>query len=361
MYFEGGRFGAGGEPGMASGLQRGMGYGSQPSPGGYGSGAPAVAVPFERGCLTQAVADITGYPGTALRILRAAAVPAAIAVAAAVLRLVPIAGAVLCPIGMVCTALAYVCCVGFAVGWGREPARRASFDTGAPVLRTSLLSLGFTCGAVAVLFTAVAYAPTLFIWLMDRFGYLFGLGFNTGGTLAGTILAMLAAGVIGFVFRAVTFALSVVLGAVGCAVAMHLAVDGHLESAFSIKDIWRALRAQPVKMLLAGAVPGLVADVVISVASNMLSFISGGLSLSPLGLPFAGLALGASALSGGVIDALVNALEVAIWFFVNGVACIVSYRAMGYWAARFAPDWARGSADDCFVAVPGDRGFTFQM
>ena len=317
-------------------------------------GAPA------KGCLAQAVSDITGSPDGVRRILRTAGVPAAVAAVSMLAPVVPVAGMLVSPIGLVAAAGVLLCCCGYGIAWGRELSAPHGFDGTVSVLRTSLLSLGFFGAALGAIALAVSAIPALVAWALSIFSI--GWGFSVaaasdgaGMWVVGTAITLIT-GVLSLVLHVLSVALGIALGMVTDAMALHLVVSGRLESAFAVHNVWAAIRRQPGKLLCASIIPGLVAAVSCVAAYLVLSLLFdllAGLSSDVFGPAALFMPSAVDDLfDSGLAPKLFWALVAGVASFAVACAQIVRYRAVGYWASRYAAEWAGEGEVDAVLPLP---------
>lgn len=316
---------------------------SSPQFNGGFQGAPVYA----KGCVAQAFDDIMNLPGAKQHVMRICIIIGAISI-------IPV-------VGWVATVILSIFAMGFALEWGRDLSRGRGFDMGGKLCRSSLFSLGFFASALEVGLQLIAWIPVIIVFLValvatgglamlagsaassgmsgyvsDGYGY-YG-GYGDGATEAfrsslGALGAFLG-GLIGLILilTIICVVLSVIMAMVSDAAGMHMAVTGRVESAFNIKEIWSKVKAQMGKLFCCTIVPGLAVGIVGGIVSTLINFI-----FSLLGGIF--MVSGVTWLGGGIM-----LLGTACSTFVVGActvfATILRYRAVGHWAARYAPEWA---------------------
>lgn len=121
---------------------------------------------------------------------------------------------------------------------------------------------------------------------------------------------------------------------------MHVAMTDELGAGFRVSDLWEKTKADFGGLLAIVFVPGLIAALACMVIMFVVSLV-GGVSL--FGLAYS-IDAGSAVLGGAsVFGMLIMLLGVYVCVVVSLVANLVSYRALGYWAGRFAPDWVQES------------------
>lgn len=300
-----------------------------------------------KGCLAQAIDDAVGGACRLRRIVRSALFPTAVAAASVLAFSLPVAGTVIGPVGLACSVVLLLCCGGYGVAWGRELSAPHGFDADAPVARTSLLSLGFFGGALHLVAVVVSAIPGLIAWALSFLGI--GLGatllwdsYGVGFSVFGTVVSLIA-GVISIALHVLAIGLAVVLTMFTDAMTMHLVVTGRLESAFSLAGVLAVFRKEPGKLFCASVVPGLAAIAAVMLGNLALSLVSDALDVLPFGMVGTGLFDPIGGLGANVVLAALVGLAA----FCVSCGSIVRYRAVGYWAQRFAPSWKDETEHDC--------------
>lgn len=315
---------------------------------------------YMKGCLAQAFEDITKVPGVMKRVLQIAFLPAIIALVSLLVLIIPIIGWVACPIGLVLSWIAGICCNGYAIEWGRELSRGRGFDTSGTILRTSLFSLGFFSSSLSGVLSIIALLPSLIAQLLVLLGGAAGIGavayssysYGYEGAASGLSGVLLIIMLLTFVLNVASFALSILFTMFSDAAVMHLAVTGRVESAFAFGKIWKSYKKQLGKLFCASLLPGIITGailaVVVLILLGILIAILAGVSHS--GGFF-------SALFGGGIGAiLIIALIIFAVAFVGAFTSMLKYRAVGYWAQRYAPEWVHEGDTDYAFKLPGATG-----
>lgn len=356
-------WGAQQQPGAASGQwqlppqgQPTWNGGAQQPPFNGAPAQPAGPV-YPKGCLAQAFDDILHIKDAMTRILQIAVLPTACGVVAAVLgvlTVLSIAIPLLPDIFGIMAALAVIavfvtsnCANGYAIEWGRELSRGRGFDMKGKVVRQSLFSLGFFGSAVNSVLQLVAWVPFIIVALLAFFNligvagagaaaafgsYYYGYGSSMNaitGSIGGAIALLI-------IFGLVSIALSIFAQMFGCAAVMHLGVTGRVESAFDLKKIWTAVKPQMGKLFCAAVLPGWI----VAAASFAVRVV-----LSLLTLPFVG--LGYSYPEWAIISGFgVTIITMVLGLFLATFGIVLTQRAMGHWAARYASEWTREGDKD---------------
>lgn len=324
------------------------------APSSSAAGAPAPAAAYRKGCLSQAFDDITKVPGALQRVLKIALVPGIIAVISVIAFIIPVVGWVVGVVGLVLSALASVCAVGYAIEWGSALPRGRGFEKNAPFLRTSLFSLGFFSNALNGLFVALSFVPlaigvVFFLFTVGTglvssvVGY--GAWRGAAGLVASFVVLVLIVAVI------ITIVLSVLLAMFADATVMHMAVSGRVESTFALGKVFSAFKRQPGKLFCASILPGIIVGIVQIIANLILGALAFGAFDDWLQRNYFGDSLGA------LIAFVPLLVTVALLLFVTlcsgAFASVLKFRALGYWAERYAPAWLHEGDDDIAIDLSG--------
>lgn len=306
--------------------QQGAPQGSMP---GY---APAPRYP--KGCLSQAIDDVLHSPGALGSVMKVALIPA-------LLGLVPFVGTIL-------STILSVCALGFAIEWGRDLSRGRGFDLKGKLFRSSLFSLGFFSGALNLVLQLIAWIPALLIIVFTIIGA-GGVAASTAGAYsdygysASTPSSALAGALAGSAFIiflgvVVCILLSIFMTMFADAAIMHLGVTGRVESAFELKKIWKPMKSQLGKLFCAAVLPGWLVGIAVGIVYLILFVL---FMLVSGGMGYAG-AYGAVSVFGFVF----YAVFIAVGVFGGTVGVVLTQRAMGHWAARYAPEWTHEGDND---------------
>lgn len=338
-------------PQQAPGPQQVPGAAWNPGPAPQPSVIPGY---YPKGCLSQAFEDITKVPGVMKRIVQIALLPAAIAFVSLLALVIPVIGWIACPIGLLLSWCAGICCNGYAIEWGRELSRGRGFDASGSILRSSLFSLGFFSSSLSSLLSLLAFVPMIVGWFILVFGSI-GIAaarYSIGMSGLEGLLVLLVMGL-----YAVSGVASIFLSMFSDASVMHLAVTGRVESGFALGRVWKTFKSQLGKLFCASVLPGLIAGAVLAVAIMVLVFILLAVIASSVSSMGYGYSYSYSynpiqaIVSGGFVTLLIIGLIAFAASFVGAFVSVLKYRAVGYWAQRYAPEWTH----------EGDADYTFRL
>ena len=147
----------------------------------------------------------------------------------------------------------------------------------------------------------------------------------------------------------------------GDAAVMHFAVAGRMESAFSLKKVWKPYKANLGKLFCASILPEVLTGIVSNIIMGVFTVIFG--SFAALGLSSYGYygyyspsGLEAIFRGGGIVLILFLMITAFVLVFFIVFGKMLKYRAVGYWAARHASEWADEDTDDVLTFVlPGEK------
>ena len=328
---------------------------------------PQRPAPEPKGCVAQAFHDMTKLPGVFRRVCQIAFLPALIGIVSVVLLFVPVVGGILCAIGLLLAYIAGVCGSGYGIEWGRDLSMGAEDGMERPLLRSTSFGIGIFSSVISNVLNFVAAIPVIGVVLSLVEGvavgaagsYYFGGYSALGSALLGSfgllVLCLIVAFVLGIFFKMF-----------GDIAVMHFAVVGRIESAFSLDKVWTAFKHDKTKLFCASFLPeflcGLVSNAIIwiltavfgGIAASMVysvsSFYGYGYSYHrPSGLE-------AILSSGGLTLVVYLVLVVFVAVFLGVFGTMLKYRAVGYWVARYAPEWADEDEDDVLTFVlPGEK------
>lgn len=133
---------------------------------------------------------------------------------------------------------------------------------------------------------------------------------------------------------------------------MHFAVTGRVESAFSLDKVWAAFKNNKTKLFCASFLPefltGLVSNVVIWILAAVFGAIAG---IGAYGYYYRPRGIEAIVAGGGVMLVLFLVLVAFITVFLAVFGKMLKHRAVGYWVARYASEWADEDKDDVLTFV----------
>ena len=324
--------------------------------------------PKQRGCVAQAFHDMTKIPGVFKRVCQIGFLPALIAIVGVVAIFIPVIGGLLAAICFVAAYVAYVCGTGYAIEWGRDLSHQKSgFSIDMPLMRPGTFALGFFGKIFQDLLGLIAALPLIGALLSVLGTAISSLGASIMWGYADDAIENLILSSLGlFLLAAVaTVVLAIFLGMFADAAVMHFAVTGRMESAFSLKSVWKAYKANLGKLFCASVCPTLIVGVVKAVLEWIVSIIFGVFAAASLAQYYGYYGYGASYQPSGIAAILSSGGLVLIVFLVCMVfvgvvldvfATMFNYRAMGYWAARYAGDWAdEDVSDKPFIKLPGEQ------
>lgn len=129
----------------------------------------------------------------------------------------------------------------------------------------------------------------------------------------------------------------------GALCSMRMAITQQLGEGFKLGDAWNMLKRNWTSLLCAVIVPGLIAALVVAVLGLVLSLIFGLAMIAPASAAYAvgssSTALAALVGSLGVVGVLAFVVYIVLCVGIGMMACVVSYRAVGHWVGRYAPEW----------------------
>lgn len=302
--------------------------------------APQPAMNVPKGCMAQAFNDMIKVPGTLVRVCQIAFLPALICVVSVLVLFIPVIGGIAAAIGFLLAYVASVCGAGFAIEWGRDLSLKDDDGMERPLLRSTSFGLGIFSSVITGVLEFIAAIPVI------------------GGVLS-VIESTLIASMGWLVFALfVSFVLGIFFRMFGDAAVMHFAVAGRMESAFSLKKVWKPYKANLGKLFCASILPEVLTGIVSNIIMGVFTVIFG--SFAALGLSSYGYyspsGLEAIFRGGGIVLILFLMITafVSVFFIVFGK--MLKYRAVGYWAARHASEWADEDADDVLTFVlPGEK------
>ncbi len=325
--------------------------------------------PKQRGCVAQAFHDMTKIPGVFKRVCQIGFLPALIAIVGIVFVFIPVIGGLLAAICFVAAYVAYVCGTGYAIEWGRDLSHQKSeFSIDMPLMRPGTFALGFFGKIFQDLLGLIAALPLIGALLSVLGTTISSLGASIIWGYADSAIESLIVSSLGLFLLAAfaTVVLAVFLGMFADAAVMHFAVTGRMESAFSLKSVWKAYKANLGKLFCASVCPALIVGVVKTVLEWIVTVIFGVFAAASLAQYYGYYGYGASYQPSGIAAILSSGGLVLIVFLVCTVfvgvvldvfATMFNYRAVGYWAARYASDWAdEDVSDEPFIKLPGEQG-----
>lgn len=333
---------------------------SQPLPQQAAPQQPTPA-PQPKGCMAQAFHDMTKTPGVFKRICQIAFLPALIGIVSVIALFIPVIGGILAAIGILVAYVASVCGSGFGIEWGRDLSLGKTEGMDRPLLRSTSFGLGIFSSVVGGTLKLIAALPVIGVVISVIEGavvgaagsyYYYGsngLGTALMGSLGLLVLAVIASVVLGIFFTMFSEI-----------AVMHFAVTGRVESAFSLDKVWKPFRHNKTKLFCAAILPeflvGLVANIIVWIITAIFGAIASASFYSyGFGYYSAPTGLGAIMASGGLTLVIFLVLVVFVTVFGNVFGKMLKYRAVGYWAARYASEWTDESDDVLTFVLPGEK------
>ena len=306
-----------------------------------------------KGCVAQAFQDMTKTPGVLQRVCQIAFLPALICVVSVLVLFIPVIGGIAAAIGFLAACIASVCGSGFGIEWGRDLSLKIEDGMDRPLMRSASFGLGVFSGVISVVLEVIAAIPVFGVVLSlvesvalgaaGSYSYYgsYALEAALFGSLGLLVLAMIATAILGVFFK--MFADIAV---------MHFAVTGRVESAFSLDKVWAAFRHNKTKLFCASFLPefltGLVANVITWILTALFGAIAG---IGAYGYYYRPTGIEAIVAAGGVTLALFLVLIAFVTVFLTVFGTMLKHRAIGYWVARYASEWADEDEDDVLTFV----------
>ncbi len=328
----------------------------QPQPQPFVAPQPAMNVP--KGCMAQAFNDMLKVPGALVRVCQIAFLPALICVVSVLVLFIPVIGGIAAAIGFLLAYVASVCGAGFAIEWGRDLSLKDDNGMERPLLRSTSFGLGIFSSVITGVLEFVAIIPVIGVVLSVLEGAVIGaVGsyyFYGSSGLEGALIGSM--GLLVFALF-VSFVLGIFFKMFGDAAVMHFAVAGRVESAFSLEKVWKSYKANLGKLFCASILPEFLTGIVSNIITWIFTAIFGAIATfgmysyyyRPTGIE--------AIIEGGGITLILFLMIVAfVTVFLNVFGKMLKYRAVGYWAARHASEWADEDADDVLTFVlPGEK------
>ncbi len=166
------------------------------------------------------------------------------------------------------------------------------------------------------------------------------------GSLGLLVLALIASAILGVFFK--MFADIAV---------MHFAVTGRVESAFSLDKVWAAFKHNKTKLFCASFLPEFLTGLVSNAITWILTAVFGAIAgIGAYGYYYRPTGIEAIVTAGGVTLVLFLVLIAFVTVFLTVFGKMLKHRAVGYWAARYASEWADEDKDDVLTFVlPGEK------
>ena len=312
---------------------------------------PVVNVP--KGCVAQAFEDMTKMPGVLQRVCQIAFLPALICVVSVLVLFIPVIGGIAAAIGFLAACVASACGSGFGIEWGRDLSLKVDDGMDRPLMRSTSFGLGVFSGVISSVLKVIAAIPVIGVALSlvesvvigaaGSYSYYgsYALEAALFGSLGLLVLAMIATAVLGVFFK--MFADIAV---------MHFAVTGRVESAFSLDKVWAAFKNNKTKLFCASFLPEFLTGLVANVVTWILTLVFGTIaSVGMYSYYYRPTAIEALVTGGGITLVLFLVLTAFVTVFLTVFGTMLKHRAIGYWVARYASEWADEDEDDVLTFV----------
>lgn len=306
-----------------------------------------------KGCVAQAFEDMTKTPGVLQRVCQIAFLPALICVVSVLVLFIPVIGGIAAAIGFLAAYVASVCGSGFGIEWGRDLSLKIDDGMDRPLMRSTSFGLGIFSSVISVVLEVIAAIPVIGVVLSLVEGVVIGAAGSYSyygsyaleaalfGSLGLLVLAMIATAVLGVFFK--MFADIAV---------MHFAVTGRVESAFSLDKVWAAFKNNKTKLFCASFLPEFLTGLVANVVTWILTVVFGAIaSVGMYSYYYRPTGIEAIVTGGGITLVLFLVLIAFVTVFLTVFGKMLKHRAVGYWVARYASEWADEDKDDVLTFV----------
>ena len=306
-----------------------------------------------KGCVAQAFEDMTKTPGVLQRVCQIAFLPALICVVSVLVLFIPVIGGIAAAIGFLAAYVASVCGSGFGIEWGRDLSLKIDDGMDRPLMRSTSFGLGVFSSVISGVLEVIAAIPVIGVVLSlvesvvigaaGSYSYYgsYALEAALFVSLGLLVLAMIATAVLGVFFK--MFADIAV---------MHFAVTGRVESAFSLDKVWAAFKNNKTKLFCASFLPEFLTGLVANVVTWILTVIFGAIaSIGMYSYYYRPTGIEAIVTGGGITLVLFLVLVAFVTVFLTVFGKMLKHRAVGYWAARYASEWADEDKDDVLTFV----------
>ena len=324
---------------------------AQPQPQPFVAPQPAMNAP--KGCMAQAFNDMLKVPGALVRVCQIAFLPALICVVSVLVLFIPVIGGIAAAIGFLLAYVASVCGAGFGIEWGRDLSLKIDDGMDRPLMRSTSFGLGVFSSVISVVLEVIAAIPVIGVVLSLVEGVVIGAAGSYSyygsyaleaalfGSLGLLVLAMIATAVLGVFFK--MFADIAV---------MHFAVTGRVESAFSLDKVWAAFKNNKTKLFCASFLPEFLTGLVANVVTWILTVVFGAVaSVGMYSYYYRPTGIEAIVTGGGITLVLFLVLIAFVTVFLTVFGKMLKHRAVGYWVARYASEWADEDKDDVLTFV----------
>lgn len=323
----------------------------QPQPQQFVPQPPVANAP--KGCVAQAFQDMTKTPGVLQRVCQIAFLPALICVVSVLVLFIPVIGGIAAAIGFLAACIASVCGSGFGIEWGRDLSLKVDDGMDRPLMRSTSFGLGVFSSVISVVLEVIAAIPVIGVVLSLVEGVVIGAAGSYSyygsyaleaalfGSLGLLVLALIASAILGVFFK--MFADIAV---------MHFAVTGRVESTFSLDKVWAAFKHNKTKLFCASFLPEFLTGLVSNAITWILTAVFGAIAgIGAYGYYYRPTGIEAIVTAGGVTLVLFLVLIAFVTVFLTVFGTMLKHRAIGYWVARYASEWADEDKDDVLTFV----------
>ena len=312
---------------------------------------PVMNVP--KGCTAQAFEDMTKTPGVLQRVCQIAFLPALICVVSVLVLFIPVIGGIAAAIGFLAAYVASVCGAGFGIEWGRDLSLKIDGGMDRPLMRSTSFGLGVFSSVISAVLEVIAAIPVIGIALSLVEGVVIGAAgsYSYYGSYA---LEAALFGSLGLLVLAliVTVVLAVFFKMFADIAVMHFAVTGRVESAFSLDKVWAAFKNNKTKLFCASFLPEFLTSLVSNVVTWILTAVFGAIAgFGAYSYYYRPRGIEAIVAGGGVMLVLFLVLVAFVTVFLAVFGKMLKHRAVGYWVARYASEWADEDKDDVLTFV----------
>ena len=312
---------------------------------------PVMNVP--KGCTAQAFEDMTKTPGVLQRVCQIAFLPALICVVSVLVLFIPVIGGIAAAIGFLAAYVASVCGAGFGIEWGRDLSLKIDSGMDRPLMRSTSFGLGVFSSVISAVLEVIAAIPVIGVALSLVEGVVIGAAgsYSYYGSYA---LEAALFGSLGLLVLAliVTVVLAVFFKMFADIAVMHFAVTGRVESAFSLDKVWAAFKNNKTKLFCASFLPEFLTGLVSNVVTWILTAVFGAIaSVGMHSYYYRPTAIEALVTGGGITLVLFLVLTAFVTVFLAVFGKMLKHRAVGYWVARYASEWADEDKDDVLTFV----------
>ena len=312
---------------------------------------PVMNVP--KGCTAQAFEDMTKTPGVLQRVCQIAFLPALICVVSVLVLFIPVIGGIAAAIGFLAAYVASVCGAGFGIEWGRDLSLKIDGGMDRPLMRSTSFGLGVFSSVISAVLEVIAAIPVIGVALSLVEGVVIGAAgsYSYYGSYA---LEAALFGSLGLLVLAliVTVVLAVFFKMFADIAVMHFAVTGRVESAFSLDKVWAAFKNNKTKLFCASFLPEFLTGLVSNVVTWILTAVFGAIaSVGMHSYYYRPTAIEALVTGGGITLVLFLVLTAFVTVSLAVFGKMLKHRAVGYWVARYASEWADEDKDDVLTFV----------